>query len=89
MDPFNFIPALNNYKTKIGAWALMVLGVGAFLVALGNLFLAVGHCMQDMDMQLCYDGVRSAWLPLVVAAGGLTGLGLGHKMEKAKNSPTK
>lgn len=84
MNLYDLFPKLNGYKTQIGSIALMLLGLGAFVVGVGNLIIAAGHCLQTLDFQMCYDGISSAWFPLVVAAGGLTGFGIGHKMEKAK-----
>ena len=66
--------ALNGYKTKIGAIALMLSGLSDLLLRLSTLadFAALMKFVKALPAD-------QSWLAVVA---GIAALGLGHKMEK-------
>lgn len=64
---------LDGYKSKIGGWSLIALGVVGFV---GNMWPDLGLLMMDLDTACAYIGL------------GWTALGYGGKMDKIKNAMT-
>ena len=84
---------LNGYKTKLGAVGLMLAGLGMVLTGV-SLFIATLVACPDQACQVGLfrgitdsEGVALALKGAVVFKGGLLGLGLGHKLEKAAPAP--
>ena len=83
---------VDGYKSKIGAGGLMLAGAGLMLAGAAQVLAAYVGCidhacqislfqslMSSESMKLMLEG-------LVVFKGGLLGLGLAHKAEKAAPS---
>jgi hypothetical protein len=78
------IPGLNGKKSAIAGYGLIVVGIGALLTALGDVFTVAGNCMMgNLDLFGCLDGLQIAFVPVVTALAGLGLIGNAHKIEKA------
>lgn len=78
------IPYINGYKTAIGGWGLLLVGIAKALVDLSNLVAHVGNCLAgQIDLLTCFQDGQSLLTAMVISFGGLAALGIGHKIQKA------
>lgn len=78
MNLYNLLPFLNGKKTLIASYGLLIAGIGGVLVALGG-------CLQHLDVQACFEDVGGAYDSLLAALMGLGLLGVGHKVDKTQS----
>lgn len=84
MNLYN-IPLLNGYKTLLGGYGLLILGIAGLLVTGADFLTAIGECLTGtLTIQQCIEQSQVTLLALYASFQGLTGVGLGHKLEKSK-----
>lgn len=85
MNLYNPLPFLNGWKSLLAGYGLMLAGLSQFLVAIATITALVGNLLtgeiavSDFAMQI----------PALLEEAslfffGLLGIGLAHKVEKAK-----
>lgn len=85
MNLYN-IPFLNGYKSLIGGYGLLILGLAGVLVTGADFLTAVGNCLVGtISLELCMQETQATFVSLLAAFKGLSDIGLAHKIEKSSN----
>ncbi len=83
MNLYN-IPGVDGYKTLLGSWGTFLVGFAGTLTTLATAVAALGSLLSGTtDLSVFGQQIEPFLLSLGAMFGGLMGLGIGHKIEKA------
>ena len=77
-----FIP--NGYKSAIGSWGLLLLGVAGFIFTVGEFVTAIAECINgSLTLNQCVEQGQMTFLSMISAFEGIKGIGIAHKIVKS------
>lgn len=78
------VPGLKGVQTQIGSWTQII---GGLFYALAELFKLIADCANGVSaLNACFDQLPTMVVGVIIAANGLSQLGIGSKVEDVKST---